>query len=403
MKIALVSVHGGTHTNALAKALATTHQVTIYARKENSGYPDRENISDQLELVRLPVGPARQLAESDVLELVPAFGAALAEAWAVDPPDVAHSLSWLAGLASLVGRENRAIPIVHTCHGLVASWLRHAHPNGYGQGPGPNEAAVDPAVAERIRLERAIAHDVDHLIVTNRADVGELRAMDVRASKATVIPNGVDLEHFRLNGEPAAGSDGGPRLLMLDGIGAHHGVETMVTALRGIPDAELVVAGGPSPNRLKRDDSAKRIRQLADQCGVSKRVQLLGSVAYDRLPELISSAEAVVSISWYEPVGAAALQAMASGRAVIATAVGALSDVVIPGTTGVMVPPGKPRQLAESTRRLLGDPLRLEGYGLAGRERAEFRHSWPRIAVETAQVYEQAYARSCADRLVDIG
>ncbi|GAB3408587.1 glycosyltransferase family protein [Flindersiella endophytica] len=401
MQVALVSVHVGTHTKALAKALATAHDVTIYTRNEGSRYPARENISDQLELVRLPVGPGRQLAEPDLLKLVPDFGAALAEAWAVRPPDVAHSQSWLAGLAALVGRENRAIPLVHTCHGLVASWLRHTR-SGDDHASGPIESAVDPAVAERIRLESAIAHDVDQLIVTNRAEVEELRTMGVRSSKVTVIPNGVDLEHFRLSGEPTSGSGGGPRLLMLDGIGAHHGVETMVTALRGIPDAELVVAGGPARSRLKQDDSAKRVRTLADQCGVSKRVQLLGAVAYEGLPALISSADAVVSVSSYEPVGAAALQAMASGRAVIASAVGALSDVVIAGTTGVVVPPGKPRALAEGTRQLLRDPLRLEGYGLAGRERAEFRHSWSRIATETAQVYERVYEQSCADRLIDI-
>lgn len=393
MKAALVSVHMGTHTKALAKALATAHDITIYTRYEYPGQPARENISDRLELVRLPVGPAKQLAEPGLLKLVPDFGAALAEAWAVHPPDVAHSQSWLAGLAALVGRENRAIPIVHTCHGLVSSWLRHTRP----------DAVTDPAVAERIRLERAIAHDVDHLIVPNQAEVEELRSMGVRTTKVTVIPNGVDLEHFRLSSEPAADDSGsGPRLLMLDGIGAHHGVETMVTALRGIPGAELVVAGGPPESRLRQDDSAKRVRKLADQCGVSKRVKLLGAVAYESLPELISSADAVVSFSSYEPTGAAALQAMASGRAVIAAAVGALSEVVIAGTTGVVVAPGKPRVLAESVRQLLGDPLRLEGYGLAGRERAEFRHSWSRIATETAQVYQRVYEQSCADRLVDI-
>lgn len=394
MKVALVSVHVGNHTKELAKALASTHDVTIYTRTENSGHPARQNISDRLELVRLPVGPKKRLTESELLKLVPDFGIALAESWAVDPPDVAHSQAWLAGLAALVARENRAIPIVHTCHGLVSTWLRLAHPNSSG----PNDAGVDPAVAERIRLEQAIAHDVDHLTVTNRDEVDDLRAMGVRTPKVTVIPSGVDLEHFRLNGEPASGSADGPQLLMLDGISAHHGVETMVTALRGIPDAELVVAGGPPPNRLKRDESASRIRELADQCGVSKRVRLLGAVEYDRLPELIRSADAVVSISWYEPTGSAALQAMASGRAVIATAVGALSDVVIPGTTGVVVPPGNPRRLAESTRRLLGDPLRLEGYGLAGRERAEFRHNWSRIATEISQVYEEV----TADRVLDL-
>jgi D-inositol-3-phosphate glycosyltransferase len=62
----------------------------------------------------------------------------------------------------------------------------------------------------------------------------------------------------------------------------------------------------------------------------------------------------------------------------------------VDGTTGVLVAPGQPAALARRIRRLLASPMLVEGYGIAGADRARVRYSLDRVARETVAVYEHA-------------
>jgi glycosyltransferase involved in cell wall biosynthesis len=116
-------------------------------------------------------------------------------------------------------------------------------------------------------------------------------------------------------------------------------------------------------------------------------VRLLGRVSRSELPALLRSADIVVCMPWYEPFGMVPLEAMACGRPVVASAVGGIVDTVVDGATGTLVRPQRPDMLAHALRRLLSDPVRRAGYGLAGRERAAMRYRWDRIGAETEAVY----------------
>ena len=85
-----------------------------------------------------------------------------------------------------------------------------------------------------------------------------------------------------------------------------------------------------------------------------------------------------------------AIQAMACGTPVIASAVGGQVDAVIDGTTGILVPPGRPALLAQRIRQLLAHPMLLEAFSVAAADRARSRYSWDRIAHETLAVYDRA-------------
>jgi glycosyltransferase involved in cell wall biosynthesis len=63
---------------------------------------------------------------------------------------------------------------------------------------------------------------------------------------------------------------------------------------------------------------------------------------------------------------------------------------VIDGTTGILVPPGRPALLAQRIRQLLAHPMLLEAYSVAAADRARSRYSWDRIAHETIAVYDTA-------------
>ncbi|HZZ54309.1 MAG TPA: glycosyltransferase, partial [Trebonia sp.] len=77
------------------------------------------------------------------------------------------------------------------------------------------------------------------------------------------------------------------------------------------------------------------------------RVFFSGEVGRGDLPPLLRSADLFVSVSEYDPSALAAIQAMACGTPVIAPAGGSQADAVVDGTTGVLVPPGRPAVLAQ--------------------------------------------------------
>jgi len=170
------------------------------------------------------------------------------------------------------------------------------------------------------------------------------------------------------------------------------GVDTAITALAGVPGAELVVAGGPDAADLDADPEARRLRALARSRGVEDRVRLVGRVGREDVPALLRSSDVVVCVPAYEPFGIVPLEAMACRRPVVASAVGGMLDTIADGVTGLLVPPRRPDRLGAALRALLRDPFLLQAYGEAGIDRARSRYSWERIATETVRVYASVLA-----------
>ncbi|HOQ89417.1 MAG TPA: glycosyltransferase, partial [Candidatus Hydrogenedentes bacterium] len=77
-----------------------------------------------------------------------------------------------------------------------------------------------------------------------------------------------------------------------------------------------------------------------------------------------------------EPFGLVAVEAMAAGKPVVASRSGGLADIIVDGETGLLVPPGDPRCLAEAIARLLSDPNIRNSMGIAGRQRVEEHYDW---------------------------
>jgi D-inositol-3-phosphate glycosyltransferase len=98
--------------------------------------------------------------------------------------------------------------------------------------------------------------------------------------------------------------------------------------------------------------------------------------------------------------GSVALEAMACGTPVLATAVGGLVDSVVDGTTGVLVPQGKPDAIAKALRALLADDTHRELLSAAGRDRALARYSWHRVAADLVRNYSAAGSRTPDRRAV---
>jgi len=365
----------------LTRKLATQgHQVTVYAQKHYPDLPDHAEIDDGVRVEMIDAGPvpADRTADADLLESVPAFSGPLRSSWHADRPDVVHALRWTSGLAALAASRDLGIPVVQEFSSL---------------GVTRPQARADKTAAARIRLEPAIGRSAAAVVATNSAEVAELASLGVHRSAIRVVPWGVDTDTFTPEG-PVAKRNGRPRLLTAADLAEREQLETLLRALTKVPGAELLVVGGPARADLPRDDGYVRLARFAGALGVCDRVVFTGRVEHAAMPALLRSADVVVSTCQYEPSGTTSLQAMACGTPVVAPPVGGHMDAVVDGTTGILIPPGRPALLAQRIRQLLAHPMMIEAYGVAAADRARSRYSWERIAGETLAVYDRATAHA---------
>jgi glycosyltransferase involved in cell wall biosynthesis len=393
MRIDLVSEHasplaaiGGVdaggqnvHDAALAAGLAQRgHEVTVHTRRDDDALPERVVTQDGYEVAHVPAGPPRELPKDELLPHMTEFARVLRAQWSTVPPDVVHAHFWMSGLAAVEAAADLPTPVLQTFHALGSVKRRH-------------QGAADPSPESRISLERGLCRDVDHVIATCSDEVFELRRLGLPRDRASVVPCGVDTSVFTPHGWVAPRSER-PRLLVLGRLVERKGQEDAVRALRAVPDAELVVVGGPPVDAVDADPEVRRLRAIAETEGVADRLVFAGSVPRDDVPAWVRSADVVLAVPWYEPFGITPLEAMACGRPVVATAVGGLVDTVVGGVTGDLVPPRDPRRLGETLAALLADDERRAAYGAAGVRRARARYRWSRVVAETETVYRQVLA-----------
>jgi len=87
------------------------------------------------------------------------------------------------------------------------------------------------------------------------------------------------------------------------------------------------------------------------------------------VPAFLAGIDIFVMPSLFEGLGVAALEAMAGGKAVVASRVGGLAESIIDGETGLLVPPNDPERLAAAVGRLITDRSLCESMGVRGAER----------------------------------
>jgi D-inositol-3-phosphate glycosyltransferase len=206
----------------------------------------------------------------------------------------------------------------------------------------------------------------------------------------------VDTAHFTPGPRRRTNTAAPFRIVVAGRLVERKGVDDAIRALAYVPQAELLIAGGPPARHLDGDPECHRLQDVARATGVLGRVRFLGRVEHAEMPKLLQSADVVVTVPWYEPFGIVPLEAMACGRPVIAAAVGGLADTVVDGVTGILVPARDPQALAAALRALATDQIRCEGYGMAGRQRVLARYTWDRVAAETEAAYERVHAQRSA-------
>lgn len=394
MRIAMVSEHasplavlgevdaGGqnVHVAALSEALvARGHEVVVYTRRDDGELPERVRTNAGYEVVHVPAGPAEYVPKDELLPFMGEFARFLAADWRAVPPDVVHAHFWMSGFAAAMAARDVEVPVVQTFHALGTVKRRY-------------QSEADTSPPQRIAIERMIGKKADLIAATCDDEVNELVRMGIRRTRTAVVPCGVDPELFH----PAAASPRPRRIVSVGRLVPRKGFEDLITALQMVPDAALVIAGGPPAIKLRSDPEAQRLLAHAEALGVRDRVKLAGQVARQDMPDLLRSAEVVACVPWYEPFGIVPLEAMACGLPVVASAVGGLLDTVVDGFTGKLVPPRDPKRLAKELRTLLADGSRRHVYGTAGADRVLACYTWDEVARRTEHLYLRVVQQSLA-------
>jgi glycogen synthase len=307
--------------------------------------------------------------------------------------DVVHAHTWYAQFGAVLARLAYGIPLVVTTHSLepLRPWKREQLGGGYEVSSWIERTAIE------------LADAVIAVSKETRADV--LRLFDVPPERVHVIHNGIDTHEYQPQTSTAAlerfGIDPSrPYVLFVGRITRQKGIVHLVRAIQHLDPGIGVVlcAGAPDTPEIAAEMEAGVAAIQAIRANV---VWIPEMVDKATVRELYSHAAVFACPSVYEPFGIINLEAMACETAVVATAVGGIPEVVVPGETGLLVPfepsatdpmqPADPgafeRAFAAAINELVADPARRMAMGKAGRRRAVDWFGWPAIAAQTVELY----------------
>jgi len=222
----------------------------------------------------------------------------------------------------------------------------------------------------------------DVVVVLARCELDAYRRF-VPQQNVEALPNGIDCRPFAHVPTVLTNARQPLRLIYIGRLAREKGLYEMLQGLHlarelGV-DARLTVAGqGAEEDRLQR---------YAVALGIAHRVTFTGPVFGADKVNLLAGADAMLLPSYSEGLPYALLEAMAAGVPVIATPVGAIPDVVTPGTHGFLVPVRDGAAIAEALALMAGDRDKLSWMSRACRRRVRAAYSIDRLAAELAMRY----------------
>jgi glycogen synthase len=323
---------------------------------------------------------------------VDAFARSLA--MSKDTLDVAvvHCHTWYTDMGGLLAGKLWGVPYVLTIHSLepLRPWKVEQLGNAYHLS----------AWMERTAIEQADA--VIAVSKETREDV--LRLFDVAPEKVHVVYNGIDLEQYQKTPATDAlvryGVDPSrPYVLFVGRITRQKGIIHLVNAILDIdPSLQIVLCAG-APDTLEiGQEMTERIQEVS--AGRPDVIWIQEMLSRPDVIQFYSHAAVFCCPSVYEPFGIINLEAMACETAVVASAVGGIKEVVVPGETGLLVdlqlkpgtfdpvdPAQFARDLAQAINTVALDPQLRASFGRKGRRRVEEHFSWAAIAEQTLELY----------------
>ena len=358
------------------------HSVDVYTRVHDPSDPIMEGLGAGARLIHVKAGQPAKINKLEVYSYLPEFTRNL-EAFRDRSGltyDLIFSHYWMSGLVGEELQKLWHVPHVIMFHtmGLVKNAI------GVGEG--------DPPL--RIDAEKKLVRSCQRIIAATDKGQAELeRFYGVAADKISIVPCGVNMEMFRPVDRSAARQKlglGDEKVIVFVGrLDPLKGVERLVEALPrldNIPGLRLIVIGGDEGSR----GEVARLRRLSTDLGVQDKIDFRGTVPQEVLPYFYGATDACVVPSYYESFGLVALEALSCGTPVVASDVGDLEKIILPGKTGCVVRDNTPRALAGGIAHVLQWPAR--DMETLRRIRASVgRYSWAGVAGEIAAALDNVH------------
>ncbi|MBN1346446.1 MAG: glycosyltransferase family 4 protein [Phycisphaerae bacterium] len=349
---------GGTelHTLELASALVRGgYEVTVCAYYEHDDLMAEQIRRTGARLLLL--GLSRNRDDMNLWRM-PKLLRSLVGTFVRERPHIVHAQYMAPGLAPILAARLRGVP--HVCATI------HVPGRAYGK---------------RIWLPRLATRLCDAMICVSQAAERSFFGTSALFSEEGLmsglrhftIPNGVDVamaDRILASGRSddlrsRAGQAGAPTVAVVGRLSQEKGHRWLIDSMRRValrwPSVRLLVVGdGPEKDSVRK--------RAIDQ-GIERNVHWVGNVSHEEALAWCGAADVVAAPSQWEGFGLAAAEAMAMGRAVVATSTDGLAEVVQDGVTGLLVPYGDVRGMAHAIEALLSDPHRRREMGRRGRRR----------------------------------
>lgn len=300
--------------------------------------------------------------------------------------DIVHSHTWYANMGGHLAKLLHGIPHVVTSHSLEPHrpWKAEQLGGGYRVSSWAEQTAYEAADAV--------------IAVSNGSRTDVLDAYpSLDEAKIHVVHNGIDTGFYAPDPDTSVLERLGvdldrPSAVFVGRITRQKGVPHLLRAALDFDDDVQVIllAGAADTPALKAETDAAIAELHARRDGVFLVSEMLPR---EQVRQVLTHSTVFVCPSIYEPLGIVNLEAMACETAVVASDVGGIPDVVVPGETGTLVhyDPSATTEfeagLAEAVNAIVRDPARAEAMGVAGRRRAIAEFGWDTAAARTMEIY----------------
>jgi glycosyltransferase involved in cell wall biosynthesis len=246
-------------------------------------------------------------------------------------------------------------------------------------------------IAEEMRIFKA----VNGQTLTTEVQYEKLKELyGYDADNIEIIAPGVDIERYRLPTEEDLKIETNTPekyIFCLSRIDTNKGHDLLLNAFAlvkdKITDVDLVIGGG-SPNPKPRELGVfAKMDEIIEKNNMQDRVRKIGYVADEMMAPLYQKAQLFVLPSLFEPFGMTTQEAMACGKAVIASKFGGIRNVITNGVNGLLVDAANAGEFADALLDLLSDDEKRNAMGLAARKLIEEEYSWDAIADKFLKFY----------------
>jgi glycosyltransferase involved in cell wall biosynthesis len=262
----------------------------------------------------------------------------------------------------------------------------------------------------RRRANQLLRYNLDAadciICVTDAGRRHLINKWDIPANKIVVFPNAVHVDRFKPDADArgqvraSLGMKNEPMIMFVGNFFHWHDVVTLLKAfayaLKTCPQARLVLVG----------DGERKAEMMAhaSDLGLSHAVKFTGIVPHAEVPRYMAAADIAVvpyppmqQEMWLSPLKM--FEYMSSGRAVVASAVGQIVDVLRDGENGLLVPPGDVTAMSNALIKLIHDPALCSQLGAQARQDAVDKFSWESYLARLERIFEAVIARQPVDSL----